>query len=68
MEKIINGYTEYGQPIWRYKTAEEQLLEELAKQDEINKIKSDEAQAEEIEQERLADNALEHNAEQLAQQ
>ena len=37
MERIINGYTEDGQPIWRYKTAEEILLEALAKQEAINK-------------------------------
>lgn len=30
MEKVINGYWD-GQPIWRYKTAQEVLLEELQK-------------------------------------
>ncbi len=34
MEKIINGYWD-GEPIWRYKTAGEVLLEAISEHDEI---------------------------------
>jgi len=41
MEKIINGYTKDGQPIWRYETSEEKLLNELYKleQEKLNNKK-----------------------------
>ncbi len=37
MKKIINGFTNEREPIWRWETAEERLLEELDKVEQDKK-------------------------------
>jgi hypothetical protein len=38
-KKIINGYTKEGEPIWRWQTAEDKLIEELSKVEKGRKLK-----------------------------